>query len=134
MYPNPQDALPLPSRPNLDQYRKLAKDLAKACKSGDAAAVREWTVKWLNVLATRLPDSDRSRHPGEIDRRAHDVEQFARTRLSGRHDRPKCALTDAQFVIARAHGLRMRELETLWDVDLPRDLERMLAMSAARTP
>ncbi len=104
MYPNPQDALPLPSRPNLDQYRKLAKDLVKACKSGDAAAIREWTVKWLNVLATNLPDSDRSRHPGEIDRRAHDVEQFARTRLSGRHDRPKCALTDAQFVIARAHG------------------------------
>jgi hypothetical protein len=104
MYPNPQDALPLPARPNLDQYRKLAKDLVKACKSDDAAAIREWTVGWLNVLAARLDDADRFRHPGEIDRRVDDVEQFARTKLSGRHDRPKCALADAQFVIARAHG------------------------------
>jgi hypothetical protein len=30
MYPNPQEALPLTSRPNLDQYRKLAKELVKA--------------------------------------------------------------------------------------------------------
>jgi Ankyrin repeats (3 copies) len=104
MYPNPQDALPFPSRPNLDQYRKLAKDLVKACKSGDASAVRAWTVDWLNALATRLHDSDRFRNPAEIDRRASDVEQFARTTLSGRHDRPNCALADAQFVIARAHG------------------------------
>ena len=35
MYPNPQDALPLPPRPNLEQYKKLAKDLVKAWKSSD---------------------------------------------------------------------------------------------------
>jgi len=29
MFPNPQDVLPLPSRPNLEQYKKLAKELAK---------------------------------------------------------------------------------------------------------
>lgn len=103
MYPNPQDALPLPSRPNLDQYRKLAKDLVKACRSGDAA-IRAWAVEWLNALAAHLDQSDRFRHPDEIDRRAADVEQFARTRLGGRRDHPKCALADAQFVIARAHG------------------------------
>lgn len=28
MYPNPQDVLPLPPRPDLDQYRKRAKELA----------------------------------------------------------------------------------------------------------
>lgn len=33
MFPNPQDSLPLPARPNLEQYRKLAKGLLKACKS-----------------------------------------------------------------------------------------------------
>ena len=27
MYPNPQDALPLPQRPDLEQYKKLAKEL-----------------------------------------------------------------------------------------------------------
>jgi len=39
MYPNPQEALPLAPRPNLEQYRKLAKDLVKACRSQDLAAV-----------------------------------------------------------------------------------------------
>ena len=29
MYPNPQDALPLPPRPSVEQYRKRAKDLVK---------------------------------------------------------------------------------------------------------
>ena len=38
MYPNPQQALPLPTRPNVEQYKKLAKDLVKACKSGEPAA------------------------------------------------------------------------------------------------
>ncbi len=30
------DALPLPPRPNLNQYKKLAKDLQHACKSGES--------------------------------------------------------------------------------------------------
>jgi hypothetical protein len=30
MYPNPQDVLPLPPRPDLSHYRKRAKDLVKA--------------------------------------------------------------------------------------------------------
>ena len=47
MYPNPQQALPLPARPNVEQYRKLAKDLVKACKSGEPTAVRDWAVRWI---------------------------------------------------------------------------------------
>jgi hypothetical protein len=30
MFPNAQDALPLPRRPNLERYKKLAKDLVTA--------------------------------------------------------------------------------------------------------
>jgi hypothetical protein len=36
MFPNPQSALPLPPRPNLEQYKKLAKDLVKVCKTGNS--------------------------------------------------------------------------------------------------
>ena len=39
MFPNPQDALPLPPRPSLERYKKLAKELVKACKSGDDKAL-----------------------------------------------------------------------------------------------
>jgi len=89
MYPNPQEALPFTSRPNLDQYRKLAKELVKACKSDDAGAIRAWTRRWLE----RLPVND-------ADTAAERLEKYARaTMLEG-----GCALTTAQFVIARAHG------------------------------
>src|SRR5947207_14205993 len=43
------DALPLPTRPSLDHYRKRAKDLVKTCKSGDAAALEQFSARWIRV-------------------------------------------------------------------------------------
>lgn len=80
MYPNPQDASPLPARPNLEQYKKQSKDLARACKTGGPDAIREWASRW--------PEQ-----AGAIARFAHET-------LTSRD----CALTGAQFVIARVHG------------------------------
>ena len=96
MYPNPQDALPLPPRPSLEQYRKLAKDLVRACRSKDPDAVGEWADEWLERLARLQPPAVRRRDGDWIRRRAEQVEEFARAR--------KCSLTEAQFVIARALG------------------------------
>jgi hypothetical protein len=80
MYPNPQDIVPLPSRPSLEQYETLAKDLAAACRSGEAGAIGTWAAQF-----------DGS--PGEL-------EAFARQTLTSQD----CALTGALFVVARAHG------------------------------
>src|SRR2546426_3442614 len=44
------DALPLPPRPNLEQYKKRAKDLVKACKSRDQGAIRAWATAWIETL------------------------------------------------------------------------------------
>ena len=82
MYPNPQAAFPLPPRPNLEQYKKRAKDLVKACRSEAAGAVQAWAARWFGT------DADA-------------VTAFIRTRLS---PDGSLALADAQFVIARAHG------------------------------
>ena len=41
MFPNPQDALPLPPRASLERYRKLAKELVKSSKSGGTG---EWEI------------------------------------------------------------------------------------------
>ncbi len=90
MYPNPASALPLPPRPNLEQYKKLAKDLVKACKSGDHNAVRSWAAEWLRKL-TDLQ--------GSIESQVDPLAEFAR-------NKPVDALADAQFVIARAHGFK----------------------------
>jgi ankyrin repeat protein len=80
MYPNPQDVLPLPLRPSLEQYRKQAKALVRAYRAGTPDSIREWASRW--------PDH------------AEQLEAFARDALTGRDG----ALTGAQFVIARAHG------------------------------
>jgi len=104
MYPNPQDALPLPSRPNLAQYKKLAKDLVKAGNSGDPATVRAWAARWVERLVAHDGREVASRQQW-IDRQVAQVARFALDRLL-RGDAPPapCALADAHFVIARAHG------------------------------
>src|SRR5438094_8466909 len=83
MFPNPHEALPLPSHPSLEHYKKRAKDLVKACRSGNAGAIRAWATEWLGK-------------DGE------DVAEFARTKLSA--ESGSCVLADAQFVIARSFG------------------------------
>jgi ankyrin repeat protein len=105
MYPNPQDALPLPSRPSVDQYKKLAKDLVKSCRSGDPAAIAIWASQWIDALAAHQREPGALRDRNEIDTRANQIDQFARTKLtSGGGSSSRCVLANAQFVIARAHG------------------------------
>ena len=102
MFPNPQEALPLPARPSLEQYRKLAKDLVKACRSADPDAIHAWAVGWIQRLATARPlkTLDTEQH---VRNSAERVTQFARNELSQRGS-AACTLTTAQFVIARSHG------------------------------
>jgi len=105
MYPNPQEALPLPPRPSIEQYKKLAKELVKACRSGDPAAIRVWAIHWIEALAALQQEPKALRDRTDIDAHADRVDEFARRKLSGGDEASsKCALTDAQFVIARAHG------------------------------
>jgi ankyrin repeat protein len=94
MFPNPQDALPLPARPSIERYKKLAKDLVKACTTG-RRELAAWADRWMGAL---LAGSDKRR----IDSAAQDVEEFA-SRALQREDR-SCVLADAQFVLARSHG------------------------------
>ena len=47
MLPNPQTALPLPPRPSLERYKKLAKELVKACRSSNEKAIGDKLLKTL---------------------------------------------------------------------------------------
>jgi hypothetical protein len=100
MYPNPQDVLPLPPRPDLSHYRKRAKELVKACSSADPAAIDAWAGRWVRDLIQLRPESDRARYARDTGRYAQQVAGFARERLVP----AACALVQAQYVIARAHG------------------------------
>jgi ankyrin repeat protein len=90
------DALPLPPRPDLEQYKKLARDLQTACRSGDPQAIHQWATDWLERLArTRL--QGRASDPHEIERR------WNRLKETTAHV-AQCTLAGAQFFIAREHG------------------------------
>lgn len=80
MFPNPQAALPLPPRPNLEQYKKLAKELVRACKAGTIAA---WAEAWVGARWAKM------------------VGDFASRKMTSTRT---CVLADAQFVIARTYG------------------------------
>ena len=108
MFPNPQDALPIPPCPNPQHYKKRAKELLKAFRSPNPDALRSWCADWLNSLmrlsAVIAPDTesgvDHSIADHSIaDHWIADLENFARAKLS-----PTGSLSAAQFVIARAHG------------------------------
>jgi hypothetical protein len=124
MVPHAHDALPLPPRPSLERYRKLAKDLVKACRCGDPAAIRLWAEDWTGSLV-RLVGLEIS--PGmPVDPRqwADSAEQFARAQLAGDEAGRRCALSAAQFVLARLHGFAS------W-ARLARHLEEMERASSA---
>jgi hypothetical protein len=94
------DTLPLPPRPNLEEYRKRAKELVKAAESREPDAVRAWATDWLATLArlrgvTSSPFVQRS-----FDRAVDGIEQQVLVRSSA----GRFTLADAQFLIARAHS------------------------------
>jgi hypothetical protein len=105
MFPNPQSALPLPPHPSLERYKKLAKELIKACKSGDEGAVGNWAERWIRTLTELAGRKSTRVSSAEGDLLANTIEDFARRRMRGSEAAgKKCALADAQFVIVRSHG------------------------------
>src|SRR2546429_9700824 len=108
MFPNPQDALPLPPRPNLERYKKLAKQLVESCKSGDEKAIGDWSEQWIRTLAKLAGWKSTRQARARIGRWTSEVEDFARRKLlGGEPGNRKCALADAQFVIARSMASRV---------------------------
>src|SRR5262249_447400 len=102
MFPNPQDVLPLPARPSLEQYKKLAKELVNVCRAGKPPALREFISEWIGNIIRLSRLEFVSGMPLETRRWIEEVTEFAtHTFLS---DQGKCNLTSAQFVIARSHG------------------------------
>ena len=103
-------AIPLPARPRLDFYKKLAKELLRASSDASSAedAVRTWAVRWLEasgVFGGSSPAADSVFH-GErsfIDLRAEWVEQRWQE-MRKKKGLAAPLLADAQFFLAREHG------------------------------
>lgn len=96
------DALPIPPRPNLEQYKKLAKDFREACRSNDPGAVRRWAARWLNSLSRQgTPDSE---IPQDAAHEAARIEQRWRALKEKNENAARGTLSAAQLFIAREHG------------------------------
>lgn len=103
------DALPLPSRPNIEQYKKQARELLKACKSGEPDALVAWVTQWIEAqlrIDPGLANTRRAYTPGEIAHRARDGAQrmIEHLGITDAASRGACTLTRAQFALAREYG------------------------------
>jgi ankyrin repeat protein len=98
------DALPLPPRPNLEQYKKLAKDFQHACKSNAPGAIRDWAARWAETIARlqglEITPEIRRQIDFESERMEHQWNKFKQTNERA----ARCTLASAQFFVARGHG------------------------------
>ena len=121
------DTLPLPPRPDLDQYRKRAKALVTAANSGNPNAVKQWATGWLEaltkVLGVEITPFVRHSFDRAIDGLEKEVASRATKNDSG------FTLADAQHLIAQAHSYDTwadfaREIEGLRSDSGKSDFER----------
>jgi ankyrin repeat protein len=84
------DAKELPARPNLEHYKKLAKDLLKAYKSGDSASMK------------RI--EDHYQRPLTWDELRETAQRRLRKLRGSAIQSAKFTLADAQFLIARSYA------------------------------
>ena len=98
------DALSLPPRPNLEQYKKLAKDFQRACKSSAAGAIRDWAARWAETIARLQGQEITSELRRRIDYEAQRTERQWLKYKQANERAARCRLADAQFFVARGHG------------------------------
>lgn len=95
------DARPLPPRPDLEQYRKLARELHRASSE---TALHTWATRWVTNLARlrgqTLPTGSMQTAREEA---AALVRRWRELRPAAHADVPR-SLTNAQLFLAREHG------------------------------
>jgi ankyrin repeat protein len=94
----------LPPRPNLEQYKKLAKDLQHACKSADLGAVRLWVERSKETISRLHGVEVTAQVRNEIDKKAQQIEQRWHEFKKSNEHAGRCTLAGAQLFLARAHG------------------------------
>src|SRR5688500_6934023 len=105
------DTLPLPPRPDIEQYRKRAKSLVDAANSADSDAVTQWATDWLKAL-TRLLDVEITPFvQGSFDRAVERLTEEVTTRKNKARDAGgKFALSDAQHLDRKSTRLNSSHL------------------------
>jgi len=99
------DTLPLPPRPDIEQYRKRAKSLVVAANANDPDAIRQWATDWLAALTKLLGVEITEFVKGSFDRAITHLETEAKARVAKANAQGDAfSLADAQHLIAQAHS------------------------------
>lgn len=119
------DALPLPPRPDVAHYRKLAKELLGAVRSDDPDAVSHFARGWLTRLGHLVDEPERPALRREAERFAERLDAYWKgERIPQGMPSPRRTLAGAQLVLARIHGFSSwgalaRHIEALRDSHSP---------------
>lgn len=104
------EARPLPPHPSLEQYKKQAKNLLKACISPDPRVIHEWITHCVETYADEESEMQaRLRGVGLTQElrdtaQREEVARIHRRIAESKLVKPNPTLADAQFVVARLHG------------------------------
>ena len=99
------DTLPLPPRPDIEQYRKRAKSLVAAANAAEPNAITQWATDWLNALTKLLDVEITPFVQGSFDRAVERLTDEVATRTKNSRDEgEQFSLADAQHLIAQAHS------------------------------
>jgi hypothetical protein len=96
------DTLPIPPRPNLEQYKKRAKELVVVARERSPVTLHQWTTGWLRTIAKLMGVEITGFVQDSFDRAVEQVEKRvleANIKADG-----KLSLANAQWIIAQAHG------------------------------
>ena len=104
------EARPLPPRPNLEQYKRQARDLLRACTSADPQAIHAWAGQWFEACADQYVETEaRLRgvvvtQPLRESIEREEVNRIEKNIRASKLAKPDAKLADAQFFVARGHG------------------------------
>jgi ankyrin repeat protein len=98
------DILPLPSCPNIENYKKRAKDLVKVAKTRKPGTIQAWGAEWIGTLTDLTGSSDNSFVNASFERAISDIGKGLCERMELDGDSEIGLLLGAQFLIARSHG------------------------------
>ncbi|MBS1804270.1 MAG: hypothetical protein JST28_12955 [Acidobacteria bacterium] len=98
MFPNPQDALPLPKNVTIAHFEKLAKSLVAASKAGEDS-VSDWAHDWITRHISASGAIKRQNKSAWTSRWINQVFAFATQEL-----RSTATQAKARLVLARSHG------------------------------
>lgn len=99
------EALPLPLQPDVEQYRKLAKELLAAVRSDAPDAVSAWAHRWIANLWRLAGEPDTPELRGWTEEFVAKLDRYWKGQWVPKGmPAPRATLAGTQLVLARLHG------------------------------